>query len=52
MEVAFRIAAEGYIRVYSPPDNTEKNGALTHKEISSMKKKELVELVLKLQEKK
>ena len=52
MEVAFRIAAEGYIRDYSPPDNTEKNGALTHKEISSMKKKELVELVLKLQEKK
>jgi len=52
MEVAERMIWDGYEKDYTPETSTEKSGELTHKEISSMKKKELVELVLKLQEKK
>jgi len=52
MEVAERMIWDGYEKDYTPEASTEKSGVLTHKEISSLKKKELVELVLKLQEKK
>ena len=52
MEVAERMISDGYEKDYTPEASTEKSGVLTHKEISSLKKKELVELVLKLQEKK
>ena len=52
MEVAERMIWDGYEKDYTPETSTEKSGVLTHKEISSLKKKELVELVLKLQEKK
>ena len=52
MEIAERMIWDGYEKDYTPEGCTEKNGELTHKEVSSMKKKELVELVLKLQEKK
>ena len=52
MEVAERMIWDGYEKNYAPEACTKKSGVLTHKEISSLKKKELVELVLKLQEKK
>ena len=52
MEVAERMIWDGYEKDYAPEACTKKSGVLTHKEISSLKKKELVELVLKLQEKK
>ncbi len=46
MEVAFEMMEEGYTKDYTPE---EVAGTMTHKEVSSMSKKELVDLVLKLQ---
>ena len=48
MEVAHELITNGYARDYTPK---EKVGELTHKEISSLSKKELVELVIELQQK-
>ena len=48
MEVAHEMIEAGYAKDYTPE---EKVGELTHKEVSSMSKKELVELVLQLQQK-
>jgi len=50
MLVAAQMIQDGYTKDYAPKKE-QKSGTLTHKEISSMKKKDLVELVLKLQEK-
>jgi site-specific DNA-methyltransferase (adenine-specific) len=50
MLVAAQMIQDGYAKDYAPKKE-QKSGTLTHKEISSMKKKDLVELVLKLQEK-
>ena len=48
MEVADQMIQDGYEREYAPEEE-QKDGELTHKESSSMSKKNLVELALKLQ---
>ena len=48
MEVAQQMIDDGYEREYARAEE-HKDGELTHKEISSMSKKNLVELALKLQ---
>jgi hypothetical protein len=51
MEVAEQMIRDGYTRTYTPQQKQEvSNGKMTHKEISSMKKKDMVEVMLKWQE--
>ena len=49
MEVAEKIKKEGYTKDYTPEEESATDGTLTHKEISSMKKKDMVETMLKWQ---